>query len=115
MAALLSSKLIVLEHLHTVDVNLVTIDVSGHGNMVPIVLLKSVRIIDRQDLLVGICDDYWRGPGSDALFRACFSLSVGPLNATFRVTDPPIDSLRISGKRYRSHQQDQSTGKYQQE
>ena len=39
-----------LQHLHRVYVNLVAIDVSGHGNMMSVVFLESIGILHRSGL-----------------------------------------------------------------
>src|SRR5208282_4853177 len=87
-----------LEHRDAVNVDRVPFNVSGHGNVMSIVLLEGVGIVHRQDLLVLVGNDDWLGAGCDALFRACLRARVGSLNATLRVANPAVHGLGIAGK-----------------
>ena len=87
-----------LEHLDAVHVNLVAVDVSGHGNVMSVVILEGIGIVHRQDLLVLVGNDDRAGAGFDAFLGACFRARVGSLNATLGVADPAVHGLGIAGK-----------------
>src|ERR1700687_1699581 len=98
-AALFASVGIVgLEHLEAVNVDLVAVDVAGHGNVMPLVTLEGLGIVHRQNFLVSVGNKHCFFTGCDALLCACLRTRVGSLNAAFRIADPAVHSLGIAGK-----------------
>src|SRR5271166_989296 len=87
-----------LEHLDRVNVDLVPVDVPGHGNVMPIVLLKGIGIVHRQNLLVFVGNNNWAGAGRDALFCAGFRTGIGSFDATLGVANPAVHGLSIGSK-----------------
>src|ERR1039458_6473058 len=87
-----------LEHRDAFDVNRVPFNVSGHGNVMSIVLLEGVGIVHRQDLLVLVGNDDWLGAGFDALLRARIPGRVSLLAATLGFDGPAGHGLRIGVK-----------------
>src|ERR1019366_2039133 len=63
---------LVLQHLYAVNVDLGAVNVSGHGNVMSIVLLQGIGIIHGQDLLVSVGNDNRAGALFDALLCAFF-------------------------------------------
>jgi thiazole synthase len=92
-----------LQHLDAVNVDLVAVDVSSYGNVMPVVILEGIGIVHRQDLLVAVGNDDCTGAGSDALFRACFSACISSLNSTLGIANPAVHGLGRTGKRHRGY------------
>ena len=59
--------------------DLVAVDVPGHGNVMSEVIFKGIGIVHRQDLLIFVGNDNRAGASCDALLRACFRARVGSL------------------------------------
>src|ERR1700688_3492523 len=93
-----SIRSLALKHLDAVDVNLVPVNVPGHGNVMSFVTLKRIRIVHRQNLLVSVGNDDWVGAGCDALLCASLRTRIRSLNAALRVADPAVHGLGVAGK-----------------
>jgi hypothetical protein len=76
-----------LKHLDAVDVDLVPIDVPGHGDVMPFVTLQGIGIVHRQDLLVSVGNDDWAGASCDALLSAP---ALAPLTPHFESLTQPL-------------------------
>ena len=93
-----SAEFVRLKHLDAVNVDLVAVDVSGHGNMMSIVLLKGIGIVHRQNLLVLVGNNLRAGAAFNALLSASVIFRVVSLNASLGVAHPAVHRLGIAGK-----------------
>src|ERR1700686_860872 len=89
-----------LEHLDAINVDLVTVDFSRHGNVMSVVVLEGIGIVHCQYFLISVADDDRTGARFDALFSAFGPVRTGMFGPAFRVADPALHSLRVAGKRH---------------
>src|SRR3984893_6313078 len=99
--------LVTLEHLDAIDVDLIAVNVPGHGNVMSFVTLEGIGIVHRQNLLVSVSNDDCAGAGCDALLCASLRTRIRSFNAALRLADPAVHGLGIAGKGHRSHHQNQ--------
>jgi hypothetical protein len=86
------------DHLQAINVDLIPIDMAGHGNVMSLVTFKSIGIIHRQYLLVFVGNNNWAGTLFDALLRACGMVRASPLDATLGIANPAVNGLGIARK-----------------
>src|SRR5258708_34455026 len=69
-----------LKHLDAVNVALVPVDVTGHGNVMSFVTLEGIGIVHRQNLLVIVSNDNGVGATCEALLCPSLCTRSGSLN-----------------------------------
>jgi len=81
-----------------INVDLVAVDVAGHGNVMSVVILKSIGIVHGQNRLILVGDRDRARAGCDALFRACLRARIGSPSTTLGVANPTVHGLGIARK-----------------
>src|SRR5579862_3290906 len=102
-----------LHHFDAVDVDHVSRNCAGDGDMMAFVSSEFVGVVDGKDLVIAIGDDDHLLPGADALLGTGNVLIVGALGAALGVADVSVDGGHIGGedsdcgKQHRKREQDQ--------
>jgi hypothetical protein len=84
------------KHLHAFNVQRITHDVPGDGDMMSDVFFESVGIVHGKDFLALIGYDHHGSTLGEAFLGACFGAGVGAFCAAFGIGNPTFDGFGLA-------------------